>query len=320
MSKLLRYRVLLWALAGSIGLLGTGFLIPATDNAGSIRQEGFADFTKGQLGNSGANIYVSQKGRVEVINKWDLNGDGYPDLLMSNDHDVFEGVDALIYWGGPDGYQSLLPDLWKEMPLAQVLFDLMDHPPAVTRLPAFGGGKSAIADLDRDGYPDVIFCNYIHYYPGLRTAYIYWGGPNGYSITHRTELPTNWAAGVAAADLNGDGYPDLVFANEGTEQGLEDISPPTSKDSYIYWGSATGFSVERRSSLATKAAIDVTVADLNKDGFPDIAFINNSKEAQDVQIFWEALQGIQIPGCRVFRSRSQRASILPMSMAMAIRI
>lgn len=283
--------VLRGVLAGFVGLLGTGFLVWARENVGSIKQEGYADFAKGQAGNSGANIYVSKKGAVEVINKWDINGDGYPDLLMSNDHDVYETVDAMIYWGSPKGYTSLLPDLWKETPLAQVLFDLTDHPPNITRLPAFGGGKAAIADFNRDGYPDIVFCNYIHYYPGLRSAYLYWGGPDGYSVSHRTELPTNWADGVAAADLNGDGYPDLVFANQGTEEGGEETSAITSRDSYIYWGSPTGFSAANRTTLATKNARDVTVADLNQDGFPDIAFVNNSKGAQEVQIFWGSATG-----------------------------
>jgi len=274
-----------------MGLLCTGALVLAQAPPHSIRQRGFEDFRKGQLGNSGANLYVSQHGRVEVINKWDLNADSYPDLLMSNDHDVYEAVDAFIYWGGPKGYTSLLPDLWKEMPLAQVLFDLTDHPGNITRLPAFGGGKSAIADLNQDGYPDIIFCNYIHNYPGVRTAYIYWGSANGYTSSHRTELPTNWADGVAAADLNGDGYPDLVFANLGTEPGSEDFSPLTTNDSFIYWGSATGFSPDRRTSLATRGARDVAVADLNKDGYPDLAFVNSSGQTQELQIFWGSASG-----------------------------
>ena len=281
----------LGGLAALIALLFAGTFVLGQAGSLSIRQRGFDDFRRGQLGNSGANLYVSRDGRVEVINKWDLNGDGYPDVLISNDHDEYEAVDALIYWGGPKGYTSLVPSLWKEMPLAQVLFDLLDHPANVTRLPAFGGGKSAIADLNRDGYPDIVFCNYIHNYPGLRTAYIYWGSAEGYTISHRTELPTNWADGVAVADLNGDGYPDLVFANRGTEEGLEDISPPTSSDAYIYWGSASGFSPANRTSLATHGGRDVTVADLNQDGYPDIAFINNSNQAQEVQIFWGSATG-----------------------------
>ena len=47
----------------------------------------------------GANLHVSRGGRVQVINRWDLNGDGFNDVLISNDHDVYETVDAFVYWG-----------------------------------------------------------------------------------------------------------------------------------------------------------------------------------------------------------------------------
>ena len=275
----------------------------------SIRHATFRDFIPGTLGNSGANLYVSQKGRVQVINNWDINKDGYVDILVSNDHNVSETVDALVYWGSPGGYRSLLPDLWRERPLAQVTFGLMDQKSGVTRLPTFGGGKSVIADLNRDGYPEIVFCNYIHNYPGLRTAYVYWGGPDGYKPEHRTELPTNWASGVAAADLNGDGYPDLVFANQGVEPGLDNISPKTTLDAYIYWGSATGFVVGRRTLLAARGSTDVAIADINHDGFPDLAFVSSRPESAGVQVFWGGATGYS----------DQRAQSLPLPQPTSIR-
>jgi hypothetical protein len=60
-----------------------------------IRHSGFADFIRGPLGNSGANLYASVEGHVQLINKWDFNKDGYIDLLISNDHDKSETVDVL---------------------------------------------------------------------------------------------------------------------------------------------------------------------------------------------------------------------------------
>ena len=259
--------------------------------AHSLVQRGFADFSRGTPGNGGANLYVAQDGKIQVINRWDLNGDGYNDLVFSNDHDPFEIVDAFIYWGSKRGYTSLLPELWRDRPLAQVVFGLMDGTPGLTRLPAFGGGKSLVLDLNKDGYPDIVFCNYIHNYPGLRTAYVYWGGPDGYKTTARTELPTLWAAGVAAADLNGDGYPDLVFANQGTEAGAEDIQELKGTGSYIYWGSATGFTMEHRTEVETHGARDVTIADINHDGYPDLAFVNNSPRGHGMQVFYGSAAG-----------------------------
>ena len=256
-----------------------------------IRHSGLAEFGRGTLGNGGANIYVSHNGRVQVINRWDLNRDGFVDVLISNDHDVFEIVDAFIYWGSGRGITSLLPDLWRERPLAQVAFRLMEREATVTRLAAFGGGRSIIADLNLDGWPDIVFCNYIHNYPGLRTAYIYFGSATGYGTSHRIELPTNWAAGVTAADLDGDRYPELVFANQGVESGSEEISATTGFESYVYRGSATGFDVGRRQLLPTLGAVDVAAGDFNRDGFQDLAFLNNSKTAQGIQVFWGSARG-----------------------------
>lgn len=251
----------------------------------TVRHASFADFRAGTFGNSGANLYVSKSGEVQVINHWDLNQDGYLDILMSNDHDVMETVDAFIYWNTGRGFESLLPDLWRDRPLAGVVTKLLDKPTTLTRLPSFGGGRSVIADLNKDGFPDIVFCNYIHNYPGIRTAYVYWGSANGYVPAKKTELPTNWAAGVAAADLNGDGYPELVFANQGVERGSDEISPPTPDDAFVYWGSATGFAAERVSKLASAGAQDVASGDFNKDGFADLAFADSRSGKNRVLVF-----------------------------------
>ena len=272
-------------LAGSLFLLTLFCLAPDAKAGGGIRHASFEDFSAGTLGNSGANLYVSRKGRVQVINHWDLNQDGWADLVMSNSHDIMETVDALVYWGSEKGPQSLLPPLWKQRPLAQVLFRLLDEKGGVTRLPSFGGGRSAIADFNRDGHPDIVFCNFIHNYPGVRYAYIYWGSRDGYLPGHRTELPTNWASGVEAADLNQDGYPDLIFANQGVELGLESISPERGLASFIYWGGPSGFDSAKPELVATRGAADVRAANLDGDGRPDLVFVNASSHAQEIQFF-----------------------------------
>ena len=276
-----------------------GFLVGCSQiilagNSG-VRHSSFDDFSQGSLGDAGANLYVSRDGAVQVINQWDLNRDGHIDLVMSNSHDNMSVVDALIYWGNPKGPRSLLPQLWRERPLAQVVYGLMDSTNQVTRLPSFGGGRSTVADLNQDGYPELVFCNYIHNYPGVRTAYVYWGSSKGYSVQGRTELPTRWAAGVVAQDLNSDGYPELVFANQGVEAGAEKISPKVDLSSYIYWGSANGFDSKGPGLVPTLGARDVTTGDVNGDGDFDLIFINNSPQANGVQIFWGA-QGVYSRG------------------------
>ena len=65
-------------------------------------------------------------------------------------------------------------------------------------MPSDGGGRSLVVDLNQDGYPELVFCNFIHNYSVHMMALVYWGSPDGYQRGHRTELPTLLAGGLAA--------------------------------------------------------------------------------------------------------------------------
>ena len=58
---------------------------------------GFEGFSRGSMGNAGHNLYVSRAGVLQRIYQFDLNGDGYIDLVFSNDHDHGEKPPALSY-------------------------------------------------------------------------------------------------------------------------------------------------------------------------------------------------------------------------------
>ena len=55
--------------------------VVATGERFRIVHEGFKDFSRGQFENAGQNIYVSRDGRIQLIQRWDLNNDGFYDLL-----------------------------------------------------------------------------------------------------------------------------------------------------------------------------------------------------------------------------------------------
>ena len=78
-----------------------------------IRHEGFEGLSRGRLGDAGANTYISRKGRLQTINRLDLNRDGELDLVFTQDHNSVYNPDSIIYWGGPEGFRSLMPDLWE---------------------------------------------------------------------------------------------------------------------------------------------------------------------------------------------------------------
>jgi len=252
-----------------------------------ISHRSFADFAQGTLGNSGANLYVSHKGSVQTINRWDLNRDGYLDLLFTQDHSDLDNPPALIYWGQADGYHSWLPPRWEERSLMSLWEFLASdrHQHIVTRLPAQGGGQAEIADLNVDGYPDIVFCNFIHNFRADQPVYIYWGSPEEYSPENRTELPAYLASGIASGDLNGDGFPELVVANYGDELG-ERYGLRYHLESYIYWGSAERYSTARRTALPTISARDVAIGDFNGDRSPDLAFINCNSKERSAYVYW----------------------------------
>jgi len=236
----------------------------------------------------------------------DLDGDGWVDLVFAN---RFAGGDpnlenysndSLVLWGSPDGFVE------------------------ETRLPTVGAARSRAADLDGDGHLDLVFANGV-----LETLYaespVYWGGPDGYTPDRHTMLPslfpeglllhdldndghtdvlfTSWmclfdcdlasqvhpgdgnggfgtpwvlpesvgAVDVQAADLDADGHVDLVVANGGVDLATQEFAT----ESWIYWGSASGFSDADRTALPSTAASEAAIEDIDRDGDLDVVFASH---------------------------------------------
>ena len=86
-----------------------------------------------------------------------------------------------------------------------------------TPVPTLNARDVAVSDLNRDGFPELIFANYSEgTYGNLDvSSYVYWGSVHGYADARRTDLQTFGAAAVAVGDLNGDNRQDLLFGNTG---------------------------------------------------------------------------------------------------------
>ena len=250
-----------------------------------IRRSGFEQLRQGLATDGGQNLYVSRKGRVQTINRLDFNLDGELDLLFTQDHDSVYAPDSLIYWGGIDGFHSLLPEMWHLRAPFSLLTWLDQSRTRITRLPSMGGGRAQIADLNGDTYPDIIFANFMHNYRPDQESLIYWGGTSGFSLANRTALPTFLASGVAVGDLNSDGMPEVVLSNRGDERG-NSWGYRLHLESYIYWGTANGFHPTQRTSIPTISASDVAMGDFNGDGAEDLAFANLNREQNSVFIYF----------------------------------
>lgn len=229
----------------------------------------FSDFAGGEIGAGGANLYVSRQGSVQMINLFDLNHDGYLDILFNQTHDFSTRVNASIYWNTQAGFGQSNQ----------------------SEVPADGGYKSLVSDLNHDGFPDLVVVNRFDGTTYRLNSCIYWGSSKGLDLSRGTSLSTLGATGVAVGDINKDGYQDLVFSNGGSDPAFS-FGKVDDRISYIYWGGANGYSASNRADVPAINPVGVSVADLNGDGFADIVMANSGPASPGLYIYWGGPEGI----------------------------
>jgi hypothetical protein len=202
----------------------------------------------------------------------DLNCDGWPDIVFAQtDLDGDYSTDSVIYLGSAEGYSSA--STWT--------------------VPTIGAMGADAGDFDQDGYVDLVFAAVQDGSDDRAIdSYVYYGGAGGFSEERRTALPTIGCADPTAADLDQDGWIDLVFSNRFS--GGTPSTETYSNDSYVYWGGPEGFSTERRLGLPTIGAARSRVADLNGDGRNDVVFANGVTEfffVNQSYVYWGTDEG-----------------------------
>ena len=146
----------------------------------------------------------------------DLDADGYDDLVVSG----YAGS-TYVWWNSSVGFSTSV----------------------YTALTASGCFDVQAEDLDSDGYEEVVCAVY---YDGSYStdSVVFWGSSTGPDDSDTTELPTTGSTGVAAGDLDGDGYPELVFTSyyDGSTY---------NGDNVVYWGSRSGYDSSDYDTLST---------------------------------------------------------------------
>lgn len=187
----------------------------------------------------------------EVVYVIDLNKDGYLDIIVGNsvNHST-----SSIYWGSSSGYSS------------NNRTDLNT---------VFGAHNFEVADLNNDGWYDIVVVN-----NNANYNYIFWGDESGYSSTNNTmlNLPNvGTPHGSSVADLNDDGYLDIIF------------TAVFSSCSYIYWGSDVGY--QTCQILNTESSYGgSSIVDMNCDSYLDIVFFRGRPSNASV-IYWGCATG-----------------------------
>jgi len=231
-------------------------------------EKSFEDFADGTFDDAGANIYVSYNGRVQAINRWDVNNDGNVGMLCVNSHSLVEMLDMSIYWGnGKD-------------------FSIQNH----SYIPANGPMWATADDLNNDGEMDLIVANYSNGTWTDMESFVYYGGLDKneklkdgewgyYPFKERILLPSSNAQKAISGDFNNDSYKDIVIAFSGGFWEYRDKNKDGTSPSRIYWGGADDFNADRFTNIMTAGATDVVSADFDNDGKIDLAFANGDGES-----------------------------------------
>ena len=193
----------------------------------------------------------------------DFNRDGYLDVFTVCDH--WNGL--AMFTGGPDGLKRT-KDCILFQPPADEADTAKSQTPRVKRLKRDDGGRMrwvVAGDFNADGWLDVAVAVI------KERSYILWGGPAGFDASRKKELAPYMASGVRTADLDKNGYPDLLFGGHTIwANGLEIDRQPHASYLNIYWNGPDGLDESRKCILRTDAASNLCVGDFNGDGWLDV--------------------------------------------------
>ncbi len=178
----------------------------------------------------------------------DLDGDGYPDLVVANgENGVSSELQSYIHWGGPHGLSGECS-----------YFDTI------------GAYDVAFWDLTGNGLKDIVFttawCD--HHNPGkpLWQKIFVQTAPRQFTdATAVFKISGVATTSLLCEDLSGNGSPDLVLANRR-------LHHDSRTDSFVYHGSNAGFDGATPVGLPTVGCTQVLAYDLRGDGFKDLVF------------------------------------------------
>lgn len=185
----------------------------------------------------------------------DMNEDGFPDLIAPPERGGRSTTLPTIFLGDGKGH-------WK-------MWEGVQWPRALDY------GSVAAADLNKDGHMDLAFG--VH----LRGVYVFLGDGKGHFTSSDEGLSHKFATRkVAVADVDRDGYPDLVALNEGP------AAAPTTGGrlrAYLNRDKAKRWEEADIADASLQLGGDwLSVADMNGDGIPDFVAASSIQNTNQI--------------------------------------
>jgi hypothetical protein len=210
----------------------------------------FEDFIDGTLDASGQNVYVRRDGAISTIRRYDINNDGYLDLFFGNTHDEKTVVPPVIV------------SIDKQRNIKYKDLDVL------------GSDKVYVSDLNLDGRDDLIFSlKNDGLQSSRRFLTILYGHENGWSHKRSTGyLTANNPLDLVVADINADGWPDIVVVNKP----YLNAKYIPKENIRVYLGSKNGFQVNNFINFDLPEVRWLVAEDFNKDGFKDFAALSRA--------------------------------------------
>ncbi|HWW16042.1 MAG TPA: VCBS repeat-containing protein [Candidatus Dormibacteraeota bacterium] len=226
-------------------------------------ENNFVSLALGRTGRNFASPLALFPATVTAVSAGDINGDGLPDIMVGgNNFDganipgtVFlnEGNSSFAFGAYTSPDSGLLADL-----TGKGVVDLLGGPvdtleiwpnngtpdfsSSPLTIPNSGSGPFTVADMDGDGYPDIV----------TASGQIFYGN-GSYQFTAVTVFNSNWGPYVVG-DFNGDGKLDIA----------------TSEGTFLNTGGRTFQQVAANNLPLTNGALAVA-GDFNGDGKADVA-------------------------------------------------
>ena len=193
-----------------------------------------------------ASTFLSGGEDASAMAVGDVNRDGVPDLVVANECGSVGCGEVEVFLGNGDG--------------------------TFRSGPSFATGGSgptsvAIADVNRDGKPDVVVTNqYSNDAPTGAVSILLGNGDGTFQPAVSYSSGGTGTSSVAVGDLNGDGRLDLAVANEC-------INPECATGAVaVFFGSGNGtFTLSAVYGSGGEDASSIALGDVNGDGKPDIA-------------------------------------------------